>query len=179
MAEISPNDVTTSSTGNAFSYDIQATISGSDTGVNRVAITAPGSFGAPTVTGVQVNGSGVAYTDNTAGNAISGDLTTKATASSKITVLFSANAPTTQDLTGVNFTSTVDDSGTAGVAAQATTQGNGDGDVGDNNSWKVTTTNGAGGACPINVSIAAENDDAEQGLAGGAVDLSSSDLELI
>ena len=136
MAEISPNDVTTSSTGNAFSYDIQATISGSDTGVNRVAITAPGSFGAPTVTGVQVNGSGVAYTDNTAGNAISVDLTTKATASSKITVLFSANAPTTQDLTGVNFTSTVDDSGTADVAAQATTQGNGDGDVGDNNSWK-------------------------------------------
>ena len=58
---------------------------------------------------------------------------------------------------GVNFTSTVDDSGTAGVAAQATTQGNGDGDAGDNDSWKVTTTNGAGGACPINVFIADEN----------------------
>ena len=38
VAEISPNFVTTSSTGNAFSYDIQATISGSATGVNRVVI---------------------------------------------------------------------------------------------------------------------------------------------
>jgi hypothetical protein len=48
VAEISPTDVTTSSTGNSFSYDIQATISGSATGVDTVAITVPGSFGAPT-----------------------------------------------------------------------------------------------------------------------------------
>ena len=112
MAEISPNDVATSSTANAFSYDIQATIGGGDTGVDTVAITVPGSFGAPTITGVQVDGSGVAYTDNTSGNAISVDLTTKVTVTSKITVLFDADAPTSQDLTGVDFTSTVDDSGT-------------------------------------------------------------------
>ena len=133
----------TSSTGNSFSYDIQATIGGGDTGVNRVAITVPGSFGAPTITGVQDDGVGVAYTDNTSGNAISVDLTTKITASSKITVLFDSDAPTTHDLTGVNFTSTVDDSAT-GDAAQATTEGNGDGDAGDSNSWKVTTTDAAG-----------------------------------
>ena len=129
IAEISPTDVTTSSTGNSFSYDIQATISGSDTGVNRVAITVPGAFGAPTVTDVEVDGTPVAYTDNTSGNAISIDLTTKVTASSKITVLFDSDAPTTQDLTGVDFTSTVDDH-TTGDAAQATTEGNGDGDAG-------------------------------------------------
>ena len=134
MAEISPNDVTTSSTANAFSYDIQATIGGGDTGVNRVAITVPGSFGVPTITGVQVDGVGVAYTNNTVGNAISVDLTTKVTVSSKITVLFTANAPTIQDLTGVAFLSTVDDSGTADVP-QATTEGNGDGDAVDANSW--------------------------------------------
>jgi len=67
------------------------------------------------------------------------DLTTKVTTSSQITVLFDADAPTSQDLTGVTFLSTVDDSAT-GDAAQATTQGDGDGDAGDANSWTVTTT---------------------------------------
>ena len=152
VAEISPNNVTTSSTGNSFNYDIQATIGGGDTGVNRVAITVPGTFGAPTVTGVQVDGSGVAYTDNTASNAIIVDLTTKVTASSKITVLFDADAPITQDLTGVDFVSTVDDSGN-GTAAQSTTEGNGDGDAGDANSWTVTTTDG-GGASAVTSSVA-------------------------
>ena len=141
VAEISPNDVTTSATGNAFSYDIQATIGGGDTGVNTVAITVPGSFGVPTVTDVLVDSLSVPYTDNTSGNAISVVLTTKITTSSRITVLFSADAPTTQDLTGVDFVSTVDDNGT-GDAAQATTEGNGDADTGDNNSWTVTTTDG-------------------------------------
>jgi hypothetical protein len=141
VAEISPNDVATSSTANAFSYDIQATIGGGDTGVDTVAITVPAGFGAPTITGVQVDGVGVAYTNNTTGNAISVDLTTKVTASSKLTVLFNADAPITQDLTGVTFLSTVDDSGTGDVA-QSTTEGNGDGNAGDLNSWTVTTTTG-------------------------------------
>ena len=107
----------TSSTANAFSYDIQATISGGDTGVNRVAITVPGAFGAPTITAVQVDGGPVAYTNNTPGNAISLALTSKVTASSRSTVLFDADAPSTQDLTGVTFLSTVDDAGT-GEATQ-------------------------------------------------------------
>ena len=135
LAEISPNDVATNSTANAFSYDIQATIGGSATGVDRVAITVPGTFtvAASPVTDVLVGGSSVAFTDNTSGNDISVDLTTKVTTSSKITVLFAADAPTTQDLTGVDFTSNVDDSGSGGPA-QATTEGNGDGDAGDANS---------------------------------------------
>jgi hypothetical protein len=81
VAEISPNTVTTSSTGNSFSYDIAVTIAGGDTGVDRVAITVPGTFGVPTVTDVQVGGGSVAYTDNTAGNAISVDLTVQVMAS--------------------------------------------------------------------------------------------------
>ena len=160
VAEISPNDVTTNSTANAFSYDIQATIGGGDTGVDRVAITVPASFGPPTVTDVQVGGVSVAFTDNTAANTISVDLAAKVTASSKITVLFSADAPTTEDLTGVDFLSTVDDSGNVD-AAQATTEGNGDGDAGDNNDWTVTTTNAAlGASCdidPTGTYIEAEN----------------------
>ncbi|MCH7476351.1 MAG: hypothetical protein IIA27_17035, partial [Gemmatimonadetes bacterium] len=155
VAEISPNDVITSSTANAFSYDIQATIGGGDTGVNRVAITVPGTFtvAASPVTDVLVGGSSVAFIDNTSGNAISVDLTTKVTASSQITVLFNADAPTTQDLTGVAFLSSVDDSGT-GDAAQSTTEGNGDGNAGDANIWTVTTTDAAGGfSCRVGGSI--------------------------
>jgi hypothetical protein len=179
VAEISPTDVTTSSTGNSFSYDIQATISGGATGVNRVAITVPGSFGAPTVTDVLDDGVSVPYTNNTTGNAISVDITTKITASSKITVLFDSDAPTTQDLTGVDFTSTVDDSGSA-IAAQSTTEGNGDGDAGDSNTWTVTTTDGGGGgSCPVDITISANSDDAEEDTADGSMYLGSSDLELI
>jgi hypothetical protein len=44
VAEISPNDVTTSSTANAFSYDIQATIGGGDTGVDRGGDHGTGDF---------------------------------------------------------------------------------------------------------------------------------------
>ena len=141
-AEISPNNVTTSSTSNAFSYDIQAIISGGATGVDRIGITVPADFTNVAVTTVQVDGSPVAHTDNTAGNDISVDLTTKVTTTSKLTVLFTADAPTTQDLVGVDFVSTVDDTGTAD-AAQSTDEGNGDGDAGDNNSWTVTTTDSA------------------------------------
>ena len=159
MAEISPNDVTTSSTANAFSYDIAATIGALDTGVDRVAITVPGSFGVPTVIDVQVGGVSVAFTDNTVIRAISVDLTVKVTTSDRITVLFTADAPTIQDLTGVNFLSTVDDSGTA-IAAQATTEGNGDGDAGDLNIWTVTTTDAGPSVCqvdPTGTYIEAEN----------------------
>ncbi len=136
----------TSSTANAFSYDILANIGANDTGVDRVAITVPVSFGTPTVTDVLVGGSSVAYTDNTSGNDISVDLTTKVTAIGRITVLFTADAPTTEDLTGVDFLSTLDDSGTA-ESPQATTEGNADGDAGDFNSWTVRTADG-GGICP-------------------------------
>ncbi|MCH8221634.1 MAG: LamG domain-containing protein, partial [Proteobacteria bacterium] len=159
VAEISPNDVTTSSTANAFSYDIAATIGALDTGVDRVAITVPGSFGVPTVIDVQVGGVSVAFTDNTVIRAISVDLTVKVTTSDRITVLFTADAPTIQDLTGVNFLSTVDDSGTA-IAAQATTEGNGDGDAGDLNIWTVTTTDAGPSVCqvdPTGTYIEAEN----------------------
>ena len=157
-AEISPNDVTTSSTGNAFAYDIQTTVNGGDSGVDRIAITVPGSFGPGTVSDVLVDGVPVSYTDNTSGNDISVDLTTKVTYSARFTILFTADAPTTQDLTGVDFLSTVDDSGEP-AAAQATTEGNGDGDAGDNNDWTVTTTD-AGASCdidPAGTYIEAEN----------------------
>ncbi|NIR39778.1 MAG: hypothetical protein GWO04_33340, partial [Actinobacteria bacterium] len=62
-AEIAPNDVETSSTANEFVYAILATIGGSDTGVDRVEISVPGSFGLPTVDSVRVGGTAATYTD--------------------------------------------------------------------------------------------------------------------
>jgi hypothetical protein len=142
VAEISPNDVPTGSPGNGFFYDILATINAGDTGVDRVTITVPASFGAPIVTNVQVGGTSVPYTDNTAGNTISVDLTVKITSTDIITVLFSSDAPGAADPIGQDFISTVDDS-TTGDAAHTTTEGNADG-YADANSWRVTTTDRSG-----------------------------------
>ena len=162
IAEISPNDVTTNAGAYAFEYDINATIGAANTGVDRVAITVPGTFGvnANPVTNVLVDGASVAFTDNTVGNAISVDLTTKVTTSARITVLFLADAPGAEDLTGVDFTSTVDDSST-GDAAQAATEGNGDGDTEDNDSWTVTSTAlpiSGSGSCTITEDGSASTD---------------------
>jgi hypothetical protein len=147
VAEISPTDVGTSTGLYAFDYDIAITVGAGETGVDRVAITVPASFGAPTVKRVLVGGSVVGYTNNTTGNAISVDLDNRVSVSNTITVQFVADAPTTQDLAGVNFTSTVDES-TTSAAPIATTEGNGDGDAADANSWKVTTTDPPAGSCP-------------------------------
>jgi len=144
VAEISPTDVTTGSSTNLFAYDILATIGGGDTGVNRVTVTVPATFGDPTVTDVKVGGVSVAYTDNTAGKLISIDLTAKITSTDNIQILFTADAPGSADPGGQNFTSTVDDAGTPEVA-QSTTEGNADGDGKDGDSWTVTTTDGGGG----------------------------------
>jgi hypothetical protein len=190
VAEIAPNDVTTGSAANAFTYDILPTIGGSDTGVDQITISVPGTFGVPTVTGVSVGGTGQTaggscpsvgageYCATVAGQDITVTLGTKVTVdATNIQVQFTADAPGSQDLLGQDFTSTVDDSGT-GTAAQATTAGNADGDGGDANSWTVTTTDAAG--CSVDVSIAASSDDAEEDLSTGDIDAtSSSDLELI
>ncbi|HSG81955.1 MAG TPA: DUF2341 domain-containing protein, partial [Gemmatimonadota bacterium] len=138
-AEISPNDVYTSTTGNEYIYAILATISGDDSGVDRVEITVPATHGLPTVDSVRVGGTVVTYTDNTGGTrTISLDLTAKVTATDSIQVYFTADAPTTAD-GGVNFTSTVDDTGDS-WSATSTTEGSADGDASDSNSWTVTTT---------------------------------------
>jgi len=155
VAEISPNDVTSNAGAYAFSYDINATIGGTDSGVNRVEITVPGTFTVPAspVTNVLVGGASVAFTDNTAGNTITVDLTAKVTVSDRITVLFTANAPSVQDLAGVHFLSTVDDSATAGEVAQASTEGNADGDTTDLDSWTVTSTDlpTVSGSCTVEI----------------------------
>ncbi|MEE8599926.1 hypothetical protein, partial [Euzebya tangerina] len=151
-AEIAPNDVTTGFIGIEYIYAILATISGGETGVDRVEIEVPSTFGLPTVDSVRVGGTAVTYTDNTgATRTISVDLTAKVTTTDSIQVYFTADAPALADPSGKDFTSTVDDSGT-GSPAQATTEGNGDGDAGDANDWTVTATDiGGGGGTPAGI----------------------------
>ena len=44
VAEIAPNAVGVSSTGNSFTYDIRPTVNAGDTGINQVVITAPTGY---------------------------------------------------------------------------------------------------------------------------------------
>ena len=143
LAEITPNDVPIFSLANSFAYDIAFTVGGSDTGVDRVEVTVPATFGDPTVTDVLVGGAsiGAAYTDNTAGKLISIVLDTQLFATNRIGVVFTADGPAAVDGTGKDFISTVDDS-TTPTPAQATAEGNGDADGGDANDWTVTASNG-------------------------------------
>jgi hypothetical protein len=62
----------------------------------------------------------------------------------------------------VDFTSSVDDTGTAD-APTSTTEGNGDGDAGDANTWTVTTTDGAGAADHVYYSIGTSTADLKTG----------------
>jgi uncharacterized repeat protein (TIGR01451 family) len=146
LAEIVPNAVLISSVGNAFTYDLLPTINGGDTGVDRVVITAPAGYTNLTVTALSVGGVGQAlncptpgagqYCASIAGQAITLTLGTKVIVSlTNIRVNFTADAPGAPG--SANFTSTVDDTATGAVAAQATAAGNADGDGTDANSVTV------------------------------------------
>ena len=138
-AEISPNSVRTASGANTFTYSILPTITAVDTGVNEVEIVVPATFGLPTVTGVTVNSLTAAYTDNTGGTrTISIELTAKVTTNKVIEITFTSAAPDAEDTSGKDFTSAVDDTPNA-PGAQDTTEGDGDSDPADNNSWNVKT----------------------------------------
>jgi uncharacterized repeat protein (TIGR01451 family) len=154
VAEITPNAVGVSSTGNAFTYDILPTIGGSDTGVDQVVITAPAGFGSFSVTAVSVGGAGqgplncptptpatTEYCASIAVQDITVTLGTKVTVSgTNIKVSFDADAPGSAG--SGDFTATVDDSATT-LAAQAAAEGNADGDGGDGNNWTVVTLGAA------------------------------------
>jgi uncharacterized repeat protein (TIGR01451 family) len=146
LAEIAPNAVQISSLGNAFTYDLLPAINAVDTGVNRIAITAPAGYANLTVTAVSVGGTGQAlncptpgagqYCAGIAGQVMTITLGTKVTTSlTNIRVNFTADAPGSSG--SANFTSTVDDAATGLVAAQATAAGNADGDAADANSIAV------------------------------------------
>lgn len=139
VAEIDPSSIAKASTSNAFRYNIDLAIGGTDTGVDAVSIMVPPSFGNPFVSAVEVGGAPVPFTDNTSGHLIRVSLSTKLTGPSRIQIDFIADAPSCPSTLGEAFRSTVDDSGTL-VPAQDTTEGDGDGDPLDNNSWKVVTT---------------------------------------
>ena len=150
VAEISPNAVAMGSGGNVFIYDVLPTIGGSDTGVDRVAITAPSGYANLAVTSVSVGGAPAVascpapaageYCATATGQVMTIALGTKVMATlTNIRVNFTADAPGSSG--NADFGSTVDDSAT-GSAAQAATAGNADGDPADANSVNVTVLAG-------------------------------------
>jgi len=132
VAEIDPNAVPVSSLGNAFTYDLLPTISGSDSGVDEVAIKAPAGYMNLTVTSVSVGGAGQTSNCSTPGageycTAIAGQvmtvtLGTKVGVSlTNIQVRFTADAP--GSVGSADFTAAVDDMTTGTVPAQAAIAG--------------------------------------------------------
>lgn len=141
-AEISPNRVTSASTGNAFAYDILPTIGPGDSGVSRIDITAPPGYSNLAVTGVEIGGAAWTascpvpgpnqYCATVSGSAIAVVLGTKVrTTQTDLRVLFTADAPT--PLGSAAFTSTVTD----GPFTNGTVEGDADRDAGDANSLSV------------------------------------------
>src|SRR5206468_2061593 len=123
----SPTAVAMGSAGNVFIYDVLPTIGGSDTGVDRVAITAPAGYANLAVTSVSVGGAPAVancpapaageYCATATGQVMTNTLGTKVTATlTNIRINFTANAP--GSVGTADFVSTVDDSATA-AAAQA------------------------------------------------------------
>ncbi len=152
VAEIEPTSVNINTQDQAFSYYIEPTINAGDSGVDKIEITVPGSYSDVNVTGVLVGGASAAYTDNTAGNTISITLDTKVTTDgTDLRVNFTADTPTSVD-SGVDFTSTLDDTSNPDPVSCTSGDGDGGGSV-TTDTWTVTTTSppsgGGGGGCFI------------------------------
>jgi acyl-coenzyme A thioesterase PaaI-like protein len=156
VAEIDPTSVNINTQDQAFSYYIEPTINADDSGVDKIEITVPGTYSDVNVTGVLVGGSSASYTDNTSGNTISVTLaTTLTTDGTDLEVNFTADTATAVD-SGVNFTSSLDN--TAKSAPVSCTSGDGDGGGSvTTNTWTVTATppsgyislDGSGSGCFI------------------------------
>lgn len=145
VAEIGPTAVAIGSAGNVFVHDVLPTIGAGDTGVDRVAVTAPAGYANLSVTGVARGGIAQSpncpapgpgqYCATVAGQVVTVTLGSKVTVSlTNVGITFTADAPASLG-TGT-FASTVDDSATAG-GPQPTSAGDADGDPTDANSLTV------------------------------------------
>lgn len=145
-AEITPNSVTTSVTGQNFIIHVLPVIAAGDEGLDTVSISAPAGYSSLLTTGVAVSGSGLVArcpapasgeycaTSSAAGISISfGDRITASL--TQISISFTADTPA---LAGSgDFSAAVDDSLTPGVPAQAVSAGNADADPDNANSLSV------------------------------------------
>ncbi len=149
VAEIDPAAVPAASSGINFTYDVLPAINPGNTGIDQIAITAPAGYGGLSVTGVSLGGGAQTasgscpapaageYCAGVAGQVMTIRLGSKVSVTgTNIKISFNADAPGA--LGSGNFTSTVDDTGTGSIAAQATTAGNADGDAADANTQGVT-----------------------------------------
>ncbi|HEV8336356.1 MAG TPA: lamin tail domain-containing protein [Candidatus Polarisedimenticolia bacterium] len=132
LAEVSPNRVALSAGPVDFTYDIRLD---AVYPMDRVTLAVPGSFRAPTLTSVMVNGAPASYADQSAGNSLAFLLAAPAAGGSSLRVGFRATPPSSVP-SAAAVPSTVDFSGDA-IPPALTVQGNADGDASDANSWIV------------------------------------------
>jgi hypothetical protein len=151
LAEISPNTVGAGSNNNGFIYDVLLEITGGDTGVNQITVTAPSGYANIAVSSVAVDGTGQTASCTAPGPGeycatVSGQVMTVelgqpvTTDGAGIQIDFEADAPASGGSS--EFLSTVDDNTTV-TEPQATAAGDADGDPGDANSRAVTVSGAA------------------------------------
>lgn len=149
IAEIVPTGIAVGSLGNLFTYSILTTVNPGDSGVNRIAITAPAGYAGLGVTAVSVGGGPLAqsltcpapaageYCASLTGQTMTVTLGAS-TGSTVIGIAFSANGPPVPG--SGDFLSTVEDASTP-AAPQPTTPGNADGDATNGNTVTVQVSN--------------------------------------
>ncbi len=147
-AEIYPNITATNHPGKIFTYTLLPVISGGDTGIDQITLSAPAGYANPSVTGLSLGGSAQTpggacpapgageYCTSLSGQVITLNLGTQVTTSlSQIEITFSVDTPGT--LGTSDFVANVDDTSTTGFAAQTAAPGNADGDATNLNSISV------------------------------------------
>ncbi|MDH5729753.1 MAG: hypothetical protein OEZ58_12235, partial [Gammaproteobacteria bacterium] len=150
VAEVSPNSLVKNSSGNAISVDVLAAIGGSDTGINRIVITAPSAYSNFSFNSVTVGGAGQSasascpsvgageYCASSSGQNLVVTLGTTLTVdATNININFNADAPATTG--SAAFAISVEDRNSS-YALQTATAGNADADGADSNSLTVSIT---------------------------------------
>ena len=134
-AEITPHQAIAGSTA-VFDAYVLPHVSGSDTGVNSIAISLPSGYGAPSVISVRVSGAAVAFADSSRPGTASAALGTTAQNGQLIRVRFAAEVPTAADGVARDFVVTFDDTSTL-ISSQAAREGDAN-LVEDGDTWRVT-----------------------------------------
>ena len=132
VAEIAPSSVTLGSGATTFTYDV---LCDSASPADRIKVSVPGGFIAPSLLSVSANGSPAAYADETAGSQIAFLLASPAAAGAHLRISFLATPPSASP--GIfSFSSTLDFIGDS-LPPVSASAGDADGDAGDGNSLSV------------------------------------------
>jgi hypothetical protein len=135
LAEVTPHSVVAGTAAAVFDAYLLPEVEGTDTGVNRVEVALPASYGTPVVSSVRVGGAAVSFQDGSSAGHVVATLGTRVADGQLVRVRFTADAPTVADTTGAELAVAFDDTATA-VPAQAALEGDAN-SVADGDNWDV------------------------------------------